>query len=499
MFKLHGILLIMSNICGEKHSFEDYYNSIDAIYMRVQGMAQTGDNIPVMPPSLYNAGLRIGIEYDVVLMGIGYVGISKNGETPGLSETSWYIFKKVNGSAGDCCMAFKFDASVKAKKFEDLVSENDFDGIKLGTSGSTPVTYSELKSKYSKYEFYRGDKLECGCIQHVFSFDKPIVEQSGFISGAKDHYGINPSVSSASAIASLIFNGKVSSNSWVYDLKSDESKNGCVGDEYLLFIKNHPVSETGFWNSITELKPKFEVTRYPCKEDADYLNQCVEFGLQKISDYAGNPGTCGDEYFGAGPDVVYGSYDINPTQVFQTKDYSTTSEWGWNDLVLPSIRTSPEYFNVQEKLFVLCMCGVFDDLRIVFDKIESSISAAKAWNPTCIPTPTIGDYICFNAGEVAMGANQKFSLTAKRTSISPITTPDLDITDPSYYMGVRVQTYDYTTHTPYYAVTPSEGCGSVRSNDYEQTEVSTDYYFTDTNPCISTPEGVDVCKAVKCK
>lgn len=490
----------MPNTCGEKHSFEEYYNSIDAIRARVQGMAQSGDTVPVMPPSLYNAGLRVGIEYDVVFIGAsGYVGISKDGDTPGLSETSWYIFKKVDGSAEDCCMAFKFDASVEAKKFEDLVSETNFDGIKLGTTGSTPVSYAELKAKYSKYEFYHGETLECDCIQHVFSFDRPTVEQSGFISSTKDYYGINPSISSASAIASLIFNGKVSSNNWVYDLKSDESKNGCVGDEYLTFLKDQPVSKTGFKNSITELKSKFEVTRYPCKEDASYLNQCMEFGFQKISDYTRHYGTCGDEYFNDGPDVVSGSYDINPTQVFQTKDYSTMSEWGWYDLVLPNIAASPEYFNVREKLFVLCMCGVFDDLRDVFDKIESSISAAKAWNTTCIPTPTIGDYTCFDAREVAIGANQKFGLTAKRTNITSITNPNWDATDPSYYMGVRVQTYDYTTHTPYYAVTPSEGCGNIESVDYEETEDSKDYYFSDTNPCILTPEGVDVCKTVKCK
>lgn len=485
----------MPNICGEKQTFEAYYNSIDNIRGRVQNMAQAGDNVPVMPPSLYNAGLRIGIEYDIVFIGAsGYVGISKDGDTPGLSETSWYIFKKTEGSAEDCCMAFKIDASVEAKKFEDLVSETNFDGIKLGTSGSTPVTYAELKSKYSKYEFYSGEKLECDCVQHVFSFDKPTVEQAGFISGVKDYYGINPSISSASAIASLIFNGKVSSNNWVYDLKSDESKNGCVGDEYLTFSKDQPVSKTGFSNSITELKPKFEVTRYPCKEDAEYLSQCVDFGLQKINDYSRHSETCGDEYFGRGPSVVYGSYDINPTQVFQTKDYDTTSEWGWYDLVLPSINSSPEYFNAKGKLFEFCMCGVFDDLNDVFAKIEECISAAKSWNTTCIPTPTIGDYTCFGAEEVANGANQEFNLTAKRTSILTIA----DTTDPRYYIGVQVQVNDYTSHSPYYPSTPSEGCGFVRSVYYDETEQKTEYYFSDSNPCVLTPEGVNVCRTIKC-
>lgn len=485
----------MPNICGEKHSFEEYYNSIDAIRARVQGMAQSGDTVPVMPPSLYNAGLRIGIEYDVVFIGAsGYVGISKDGDTPGLSETSWYIFKKVEGSAEDCCMAFKFDASVEAKKFEDLVGETNFDGIKLGTTGSTPVSYAELKAKYSKYEFYHGETLECDCIQHVFSFDRPTVEQSGFISSTKDYYGINPSISSASAIASLIFNGKVSSNNWVYDLKSNESKNGCVGDEYLTFLKDQPVSKTGFKNSITELKPKFEVTRYPCKEDASYLSQCMEFGFQKISDSTRGVKGCGDEYFGDGPKTINGSYDISPTQVFSVKDYSVNSEWGWYDLVLPVISSSPEYFNVYNKLFIFCMCGVFDDLKDVFDKIEESITAAKSWNTTCIPKPTIGDYSCFDAGEIANGANQNFNLTARRTSFG-------QIYDSEYnkYLGVKVQVYDYNTRSPFYATYPSEGCGSVGMNNYEDVESSTDYYFTDTNPCILTPEGVSVCRAAnKC-
>ncbi len=490
-----------NNRCGSKHTFNQYCNAMAHIDSLVRDIAESGDDIPVMPLSLQYAASNIKNSYKCVLISTGsWVGVSRNGGAAGLSETSWYIFNCVSASY-NCCMAFKFDASNKAKSFDDIIPQySGFTAIRLGAAGSVLVSYAELRSRYANWEFYPGEKLECDCIQHVFSYDKPNIVQSGFISGVKNYYGINPSISSAITIASLVFNGKVSSNDWVYKLKSNETGNSCIGDEFLYFSSSRPVSQTGFYGSITELNPTFKMTRHPCEEDASYLSKCINFGIKKIGDYIGLMVACGDEYFGSGPREYYGSYDIAPTQFFEVKDDDTSSLWGWNSIVIPGIVGSPAYFNVSEKLTEMCMCGIFEDMESIFNKIKETISGLKSWDKECIPRPSG----CFDGSQVAKGANTRFNLISKTVRINLKNGTDLDGNPTDTIVGVSVETTKLTPLNPYYVISRGDGvysgCDFVKRSDVNEISSTSEYFFMDYyHSCVVTPEGVDICLTTKCE